>query len=151
MPRLGPWWSMRRVRGRASARLGNSESIGGREDRQQGRAIAAPADPSVDASARQVSALFRHHREPADWRSRRDLRTECPSHTREEPAWERHVSLDRSNSEFGELAVWHDEEIWLALSRAPTGDLATLLDLATTLRPATPDEAARLDALAADS
>lgn len=52
------------------------------------------------------------------------------------------------DSEFVEFVVWHDGATWLALSRAVTGDLTMLIDLAATVRPASVDEIARLDALA---
>ena len=53
------------------------------------------------------------------------------------------------DSEFVEFVVWHDGATWLALSRAVTGNLTTLIDLAATVRPARNDEIARLDVLAA--
>lgn len=54
------------------------------------------------------------------------------------------------DSEFFEFVVWHDGKTWLALSRAVTGDLTTLIDLTATVQPASTDDIAQLDALASD-
>lgn len=53
------------------------------------------------------------------------------------------------DSEFVEFVVWQDGGTWLALSRAVTGDVTALIDLAATVKPASNNEIARLDALAA--
>jgi hypothetical protein len=53
-------------------------------------------------------------------------------------------------SEFFEFVVWQDGASWLALSRPTTGDVTALIDLAAAVRPASKDEIARLDVLAAD-
>lgn len=54
------------------------------------------------------------------------------------------------DSEFFEFVVWQDGSSWLALSRPPSGDVTALIELAATVRGASPDEVAQLDALAAD-
>jgi len=54
------------------------------------------------------------------------------------------------NSEFIEYVVWQDGAIWLALSRSITADFSDLIELASTVRIADPDETTQLGDMAAN-
>lgn len=54
-----------------------------------------------------------------------------------------------ADDEFFEFVVWRDGSSWLALSRPASGGVDSLIDLATTVRVASPDDLQRLESLAA--